>query len=137
MPIFPLACPKSKFSPVYVNDLADIIFKSIKTDDYDNKICDVTGPKNYTFFELIQLVLNTSKMWRLVIPLNSFLSKFQALVFTYLPGKLFTLDNYKSLQVDNISEDGIKCTTSVEDILESYLTVKKSNLDKIRENSGR
>ena len=49
---------------------------------------------------------------RIIIPLNYSLSKLQAAVFTVIPGNIFTLDNFKSLQIDNISDDGLKGETS-------------------------
>ena len=54
IPIFPLACPKSLFSPIYVKDLSNFVVESALTSQYDNQINNVTGPKNYTFLELIK-----------------------------------------------------------------------------------
>ena len=125
-PIFPLACPNSKFSPIYVKDLVDFIEESVLSDIYDNSINNVTGPKNYTFLELINFILAVLEIKRVIIPLNHSLSKLQAIVFNYLPGNIFTLDNFKSLQIDNISSDGLKGKSTIENIVPSYL-VKNNN----------
>ncbi len=137
IPIFPLACPNSLFSPVYVKDLAGFIEKSAISNEYDNTIQDVTGPGNYKFIELIYFILETMKIKRIIIPLNYFLSKLQALVFTFLPGNIFTLDNFKSLQIDNISSEGLKGQSSIEEHVPSYLAKKNNKLDTYRKNSGR
>ena len=55
---------------------------------------------------------------------------------TRLPGKIFTMDNFESLQVDSISTDGFKGTTSIEDIVPRYLNIDDSFKD-LRKKSGR
>jgi len=137
IPIFPLACPNSMFSPVYVKDLTSFIEISVITSKFDNTIQNVTGPSNYKFIELIHFILKTMKIKRIIIPLNYTLSKLQAFVFTYLPGKIFTIDNFKSLQKDNTSEDGLKGQSSIEEFVPSYLVKKNNKLDVYRKNSGR
>ena len=136
-PVFPLACPNSMFSPIYVKDLTGFIKEASLTDKYDNTIQNVTGPKDYKFIELINFILSTMKIKRLIIPLNYSLSKLQAFAFTYLPGNIFTLDNFKSLQVDNISTGGLKGTSSIEEFVPPYLDKKTTKLDTYRKDSGR
>ena len=137
LPVFPLACPNSMFSPVYVKDLTEFIKEASLTDKYDNMIQNVTGPKDYKFIELINFILSTMKIKRLIIPLNYSLSKLQAFAFTYLPGNIFTLDNFRSLQVDNISSGGLKGTSSIEEFVPPYLDNKTTKLDTFRKDSGR
>ena len=137
LPVFPLACPNSMFSPIYVKDLTGFIKEASLTDKYDNTIQNVTGPKDYKFIELINFILSTMKIKRLIIPLNYSLSKLQAFAFTYLPGNIFTLDNFKSLQVDNISTGGLKGTSSIEEFVPPYLEKKTTKLDTYRKDSGR
>ena len=137
LPVFPLACPNSMFSPIYVKDLTGFIKEASLTDKYDNTIQNVTGPKDYKFIELINFILSTMKIKRLIIPLNYSLSKLQAFAFTYLPGNIFTLDNFKSLQVDNISTGGLKGTSSIEEFVPPYLDKKTTKLDTYRKDSGR
>ena len=137
LPVFPLACPNSMFSPIYVIDLTGFIKEASLTDKYDNTIQNVTGPKDYKFIELINFILSTMKIKRLIIPLNYSLSKLQAFAFTYLPGNIFTLDNFKSLQVDNISTGGLKGTSSIEEFVPPYLDNKATKLDAYRKDSGR
>ena len=114
IPIFPLACPNSLFSPIYVKDLSNFVVEAVLTSKYDNQINNVTGPKNYTFLELIKFILKVTNTKRIIVPLNYTLSYLQAFGFTYLvPGNIFTLDNLKSLQIDNISSDGLKGKTTI------------------------
>ena len=112
--------------------------ESVLTSKHDNQIHNVTGPKNYSFIELIKFILKVTNTKRIVIPLNYTLSYLQAFGFTYLiPGNIFTIDNLKSLQIDNISSDGLKGKTSIEEIVPSYLSKKNNKLDTYRKNAGR
>ncbi|MEC8085414.1 MAG: hypothetical protein VX096_00485 [Pseudomonadota bacterium] len=54
-----------------------------------------------------------------------------------MPGNIFTLDNLKSLQRDNISFDGLKGKTSIEEVVPSYLSKKSNKLDTYRKKAGR
>ena len=138
IPIFPLACPKSLFSPIYVKDLSNFVVESVLTSQYDNQINNVTGPKNYTFLELIKFILKVTNTKRIIVPLNYTLSYLQAFVFTYLvPGNIFTLDNLKSLQRDNITSDGLKGNTTIEEAVPLYLSKKSNKLDTYRKKAGR
>ena len=137
LPIFPLACPYSMFSPVYVKDLAGFVEQAVLNNIHDNTIKNVTGPKDYKFIELINFIKSTMKIRRLIIPLNYSLSKLQALFFTCLPGNIFTLDNFKSLQKDNTSIDGFKGSSTIEEIVPTYLCHNDKKLDVFRKTSGR
>ena len=138
IPIFPLACPNSLFSPIYVKDLSNFVVESVLTSKYDNQIKNMTGPKNYSFLELIKFILKVTNSRRIVVPLNYTLSYMQAFAFTYfVPGNVFTLDNLKSLKIDNISSEGLKGKTSIEEIVPSYLSKKNNKIDTYRKNAGR
>mgnify|MGYP001171592448 FL=1 len=138
-PVFPLACPNAKFMPIYVDDLTDFMISKIDDIESYRKKIDMTGPKEYTFRELINQTLLALNKKRLIIPLNNFLSKMQARVFQNLPGKLFTMDNYQSLQIDSCSDKGFKGSSSLEDIIPGYLNIKTKykHLEKLRKRSGR
>ena len=134
--VFPLACHNSKFMPVYIGDFTDFIISTVSsTNTYNTKI-NVTGPKEYTFREIIETTLRILKIKRIVIPLNNTMSKIQAYIFQRLPGKIFTMDNFESLQVDSISTDGFKGTTSIEDIVPRYLNID-DNFKDLRKKAGR
>ena len=77
-------------------------------------------------------------MKRLIIPLNYTLSYIQAFLFTYMvPGKIFTLDNFKSLQINNTSTKALRGSSSIEEIVPSYLTKKDNKLDTYTDNKGK
>jgi hypothetical protein len=57
-------------------------------------------------------------------------------VFQRLPGKIFTMDNYNSLQIESTSSDGYQGHSTVEEIVPKYLT-SKNKIDSYRKISGR
>ena len=136
IPIFPLACPYARFQPIYVGDLTDFMISCISNIETYNKRIDTVGPKIYTFSELIKLTTKTMGIRRVIIPLNDSLSKAQAYVFQNLPGKLFTIDNYYSLQIDSVSENGYVGKTTVEQTLPNYLNIKDES-EELRKKAGR
>jgi len=139
LPIFPLACPNSKFMPIYVNELTDFMVSTIRDNTTYGQKIDVTGPNEYTFRQLIDITLKSLKIRRLIIPLNYTLSKLQAVIFQRLPGKLFTLDNFLSLQTDSCSNEGFKGKLALEDIVPGYLnfSLKQKHIESLRKKSGR
>ena len=139
LPIFPLACPDSKFMPIYVNELTDFMVSTIRDNTTYGQKIDVTGPNEYTFRQLIDITLKSLKIRRLIIPLNYTLSKLQAVIFQRLPGKLFTLDNFLSLQTDSCSNEGFKGKLALEDIVPGYLnfSLKQKHIENLRKKSGR
>ena len=123
---FPLACYKTKFSPIYVLDVVEMIAKSINDPNSYNKSYQLCGPKTYSLKNLISFTSETLDLKCVIIPLNNTLSYIQARVFDFLPNKPFSTDNYLSAQTDSICECNdlfrynIK-PTAIEDIVPQYL----------------
>ncbi|MGD9164025.1 MAG: complex I NDUFA9 subunit family protein, partial [Chromatiales bacterium] len=101
---FPLACPQSRFAPVWVNDVSEAFVRSLFDEGTVGKHYDLCGPKVYTLRELVAYTAQTTGLRRLILPLGDGLSKLQANIFGLLPGRPFTLDNYLSLQCDSVCE---------------------------------
>ena len=129
---FPLACNKTKFSPIYVLDVVEMIAKSINDPNSYDKSYQLCGPKTYSLKNLISFTSETLDLKCVIIPLNNTLSYFQARVFDFLPNKPFSTDNYLSAQTDSICECNdlfrynIK-PTAIEDIVPQYLAGYKYN----------
>ena len=62
------------------------------------------------------------------------MSRLQARILQNLPGKLFTMDNYRSLQTDNVCSDGDLCKTSLRHYLRNLgeLLYTKKHYDAFR-----
>ena len=61
---------------------------------------------------------------------------YQAVILQNLPGKLFTMDNYRSLQTDNICSDGDLCETSLRQYINGLPAMfgNKRDYDSFRKN---
>ncbi len=119
--VFPLACANARFAPVYVGDVAKKIVVSIDDKASYNQSYELCGPHIYSLKELVQYTANVCGYSRKVIGLPMFLSKLQASVFEYVPGKPFSKDNFNSLKLDSICDQCIPCTTSLSAIAPTYL----------------
>ncbi len=101
---FPLACAKSRFAPVHVGDVAEAFTKCLHDPESYGRRYDLCGPKSYTLQQLVEYTAACAGTKRIIIPLNDILSRIQAAVFDFVPGKPFSTDNYLSAKRDSISE---------------------------------
>ncbi len=133
---FPLACPDSKLQPVYVGDLVERIVGAIDDRDSYSKRYPICGPEVFTLRQIIELIIGTLRLPVRIIPLGKGLSRLQALALQNLPGKLFTMDNFRSLQTDNVCGDCEPCQTSLRQYLRGLSSMfgNKRNYDRFRSN---
>lgn len=133
---FPLACPDSKLQPVYVGDLVEKIANAIDDADSYSKRYQVCGPEVFTLRQILELIIDSLHLPVRILPLGKGLSRLQALVLQNLPGKLFTMDNYRSLQTENVCSDCEPCKTSLRQYLHGLSTMfgNKRDYDQFRKN---
>ena len=133
---FPLACADSKLAPVYVGDLVTKMVNSIDDRESFSKRYTVCGPEVFTLRQILALIIDTLRLPVRIMPLGKGLSRLQALVLQNLPGKLFTMDNYRSLQTDNICTEGDLCETSLRQYIHGLTAMfgNKRNYDGFRKN---
>lgn len=123
---FPLACPDSKFAPVFVMDVVQAIAESINNKETFGKRYDLCGPHRYTLKQLVEMTGQLTGEKRMIIGLGPALSKLQATLLGMVPGKPFTVDNYDSLKTDSVckhpfpEEFGIT-PTALEAVTPQYL----------------
>ncbi len=55
---FPLACPDSKLSPVYVGDLVERIVNSIDDRESHSRRFQVCGPEVFTLRQILELIIH-------------------------------------------------------------------------------
>lgn len=124
--VFPLACPNARMAPVYVEDVARVIADSLMRKSTFGQRYDLCGPKQYTLRELVEYTARVAGIKTRILPLGDMLSRIQAQVLEWVPGKPFTRDNYLSLKVDGVCEKdgfadfGIR-PTSLECIVPTYI----------------
>jgi len=124
--VFPLACPNARMSPAYVEDVARVFADSLDRKSTYGQRYDLCGPTTYTLRELVEYAANVIGSKSRIVPLGDTLSRLQARILEWAPGKPFSRDNYLSLQAnsvcrnDGFGELGIQ-PTSLECIVPSYI----------------
>lgn len=126
LPLFPLAWPKARFAPVYVGDVVEAYTRCIERREGAGQRYVLCGPKTYTLKELVRYTARLMGRRRLVLGLPRPAAWLQAAIMEWLPGKPFSLDNYRSLKRDSVSdEDGLATLhitpTPLEAIAPTYL----------------
>ena len=119
---------KTKFAPIYVGDVAKSIVKALELNNSEPKIYELGGPKNYSFKELMEILLTEIKKKRLLIPIPFGVAKFQSYFLQMMPNPLLTPDQVELLKHNNIvsgdhptlKDLGIT-GTSIQSILPKYI----------------
>ena len=93
---------KTKFAPIYVGDVAKSIVKALELNNSKPKIYELGGPENYSFKELIEILLTEIKKKRLLIPIPFGIAKFQSYFLQMMPNPLLTPDQVELLKHNNI-----------------------------------
>lgn len=105
LPIIFLAKPSAKFQPIWVENVADIFVNSLQNDDTYGMSYELGGPVIYSLQELVEKVLQVLNIKRPIIGLNDRLSYLQASIMEWLPIKLMTRDNVRSMEVESIVKE--------------------------------
>lgn len=126
-PVFPLACPSARFAPVYVGDVAQAFVRTLTDTGSYGKRYELCGPERYSLLELVRYTARCTGVKRIIVPLGDILSRIQASVFDFVPGKPFSTDNYLSTRVDSVcSEDGLQelgiTPTAIDAVVPQYLS---------------
>ena len=102
LPFMPLYYEgKTKFAPIHVTDLVEIIFNIVE-DKSSEKTIECIGPEILSFKEIILKLLKAIDKNRLLIPLPLAIAKMTARFFEIMPKPLITVDQINLLKYDNI-----------------------------------
>ena len=93
---------KTKFAPIYVGDVAKAIVKALELNNSKPKIYELGGPENYSFKELMEILLREIKKKRFLISIPFGFAKFQSYFLQMLPNPLLTPDQVELLKHHNI-----------------------------------
>ncbi len=140
----PLARPNARFSPVYVDDVVEAFVQSVDKASTYSQTLQLCGPKVYSLRELVDYIRSCTGARGFTMGLPDSLARLQARILEWLPGKPFSMDNYRSLTVNSICEvSGLKTLgikpKSLESIAPSYLSGEQKNarLSVYRRTAGR
>ena len=93
---------KTKFAPIYCVDVGKAIVKALELKNTEPKIYELGGPENYSFRELIEILLGEIKKKRFLVNIPFNIAKFQSYFLQMLPNPILTMDQVELLKYDNI-----------------------------------
>ena len=93
---------RTKFAPIYVGDVAKAIVKALELNNSISKIYELGGPENYSFKELMEILLTEIKKKRFLMPIPFSAAKFQSYFLQMMPNPLLTPDQVEMLKYNNI-----------------------------------
>ena len=128
-PVLPLiGGGKTKFAPIYVGDVAGAIVQSLKLKNSKPQIYELGGPEEYSFKELIEILLIEIKKKRLLVSIPFYFAKFQSYFLQMMPNPLLTPDQVEILKYNNIVTGELPLLkdlgitgTSIKSILPKYI----------------
>ena len=127
-PVLPLiGGGNTVFEPIYVGDVAEAIVKSLKLNNAKPIIYELGG-ENYSFKELMQILLSKIGKKRFLMPIPFGMAKFQSYFLQMLPTPLLTPDQVTMLRYDNVVSGEYKTLknlkikpTTIQSILPKYI----------------
>jgi NADH dehydrogenase len=103
-PVMPLAGADATFQPVWVEDVAEAIVRSLDDERAHGQTIEAVGPARYTLADLVRLAGREAGVARPVLPLPESIGRLQAFVMEHLPGPtLMSRDNLDSMRAPNVA----------------------------------
>lgn len=102
-PVLPLGGANTRFQPVYVEDVAEVVWRSLTDPAASGRTCEVAGPTVYSLRQLVEYVSALVGRPRPVVALPEGLAMLQARLMELAPQPMMSRDNVRSMRVDNIA----------------------------------
>jgi len=105
--ILPLARAGARFAPISVLDVAAAYVRALNVASSAGATYELCGPEVLTLEQIVRLTARVARLPCHILRLPDALARVQAAVMGLLPGKPFSLDNFRSLTLDCVCrEDG-------------------------------
>jgi uncharacterized protein YbjT (DUF2867 family) len=101
----PLARAGAKFAPVSVEDVTEAFRRALTDKTTIGQTYELCGPESMTLEQLVRITAAVAGIRCTILRLPDFIAWMQAVVMGLLPGKPFSIDNYKSLTVDSVCRE--------------------------------
>jgi NADH dehydrogenase len=103
----PLARARARFAPISVLDVAEAFVRALKPASSAGATYELCGPEVLTLEEIVRLTARVAGLPCHILRLPDVLARVQGVAMGLLPGKPFSLDNFRSLTLDSVCrEDG-------------------------------
>lgn len=98
----PLARSQARFAPVYVGDVADAFVRALDDRGTFGETYELCGPEVMTLDQIVRLTAIVAQLPCRILELPDALGRLQAAILGLVPGKPFSLDNFRSLTIDSV-----------------------------------
>lgn len=119
---------RTKFQPVYVNDVARAVVAALENDAHGGNIYELGGPTVYSFRELLEYVGKATGRRPALVPIPFGLASFIGYFTQHLPRPPITHDQVMMLEHDSVVNAGMKTfadlgitPTALEAVVPGYL----------------
>ena len=104
----PLARSQARFAPVYVGDVADAFVRVLEDRESFGETYELCGPDVLTLEQVVRMTAAVAQLPCRILRLPDALGRLQAVLLGMVPGKPFSIDNFRSLTIDSIcTRDGL------------------------------
>ena len=93
---------KTRFQPVYVNDVATAAVMSVEQSGFEGRIFELGGPAVMTFEDCLRFILKETGRSRPLLTIPMGLARLKATILEKLPQPLLTRDQLLLLETDNV-----------------------------------
>jgi uncharacterized protein YbjT (DUF2867 family) len=105
--VLPLARARARFAPICVLDVVEAFVRALTQEASVGATYELCGPEVLTLEEIVRLTARVAGLPCHIVPVPDALARLQGIMMGLLPGKPFSLDNFRSLTIDSVCrEDG-------------------------------
>jgi uncharacterized protein YbjT (DUF2867 family) len=105
--VLPLARARARFAPICVLDVVEAFVRALTPAASVGATYELCGPEVLTLEQIVRLTARVAGLPCHIVPMPDTFARLQGVVLGLLPGKPFSLDNFRSLTIDSVCrEDG-------------------------------
>lgn len=106
LPVLPLARAASRLAPTWAGDVAEAIARCVTDDKLGiDRSFELYGPEVMTLGEIVRQIRLIDGLRTPILDLPDSLGRLQAQIAGMLPGKPFSLDNFRTLRTDSVGKN--------------------------------
>lgn len=142
-PVLPLGGAGARFQPVYVEDVAEVVWRCLTDPATGGQTLEVAGPTVYTLRQLVEYVSALVGHPRPIVALPEGLAMLQARLMELAPQPLMSRDNVRSMRADNVASGAPlpfgMTPTAIEAVVPQWLgdTAQRANYNPFRRHARR
>jgi len=103
--VLPLARARARFAPISVVDVVEAFMRALNRAPSAGASYELCGPEVLSLEQIVRLTARVAGLPCHIVRLPDALARLQGAVMGLLPGKPFSLDNYRSLTIDSVCRE--------------------------------